>query len=173
MNIVLIGYRCTGKSSVGRILSEKLSWKFVDTDELIEEKEGKAIPEIVEEKGWDGFRRIEREVVKEVSNLENLVIATGGGVVLNEENVYELRKKGWIIWLKARPEIIRRRMLKDKANIRPSLKGRDSLSEIEDVLRERNPIYKESADFSIDTDSLSIDEVSEIILKKLREKDAR
>ncbi len=173
MNIVLIGYRCTGKSSVGRILAERLGWNFVDTDEIIEEKEGKSIPEIVEEKGWEGFRRVEKEVVKEVSNLDNSVIATGGGVILNEENVCELTKKGWVVWLKARPETIKKRMLEDKTNIRPGLKGRDPLSEIEDVLRERNPIYEKSADFSIDTDTLSIDEVSEIILKRLRERYAR
>ena len=99
MNIVLIGYRCTGKSSIGELLSRRLKWGFVDTDELIEREAGLNIEDIVAKKGWDEFRRIEKEVVKKVSCFDSFVIATGGGVVLDPENVSRLQKNGWIIWL--------------------------------------------------------------------------
>ncbi len=166
MNIVLIGYRCTGKSTVGRILSKKLGWNFVDTDELIEKKEGKSIEEIVSEKGWREFRRIEKEVIEEVSRYRNQVISTGGGAVLDKENRERLKKNGFIVWLRAKPETIKERMLRDKK--RPSLTGKAPEEEIEEVLKEREPIYRECSDLIIDTDHICQKKIAERIIEDAR-----
>lgn len=168
MNIVLIGYRCTGKSSIGKRLAEILGWRFLDTDELLEQKVGMSIAEFVLKRGWDEFRKKEKEVINEISDVDNSVIATGGGVVLNEENVKILKKNGWIVWLKAEPDTIKQRMLKDKGNTRPSLKGKDSLDEIKEVLEERIPLYQRSSDFSLDTDSFSVEQLCNAIIKEFQ-----
>ena len=170
MNIVLIGYRCTGKSSIGELLSRRLKWGFVDTDELIEREAGLNIEDIVAKKGWDEFRRIEKEVVKKVSCFDSFVIATGGGVVLDPENVSRLQKNGWIIWLNANPEIIKKRMLKDKKSgfSRPALTDKDPIDEIREVMDMRAPIYKRAADLVIDTNNFSQEEICDMILKKFQ-----
>jgi len=176
MNIVLIGYRCTGKSSVGRLLAKKLKWNFVDTDKLIEDHVKLKIEDIVLKKGWEEFRKIEKEVVKKVSSADKHVISTGGGVVLDKENVERLKRNGWIVWLKAEPDTIKKRMLKDQASglIRPALTKDGSIKEIEKLLRIRTPLYKEASDFAIDTDSLSQRQICDMILKEfLRISDAR
>lgn len=176
MNIVLIGYRCTGKSSIGKLLSERLKWKFVDTDELIEKEAGLKIEDIVSEKGWDEFRRLERTVIHKISNLDGLVISTGGGAILDKENTSRLHKNGWIVWLNASPEIIKERMLKDNKSglIRPSLTGKDPIQEIKDVLSVRIPFYKKAADFVVETNTFSQKEICDIILKQFqRIKDGR
>ncbi len=170
MNIVLIGYRCTGKSSIGKRIAERLKWSFVDTDELIEKKAKARISEIVENFGWEGFRKKEQEVIREVSCLNSCVIATGGGVVLNEENIRLLKKNGWIVWLKARPETIKKRMITDTStnSRRPALKGGSSTDEVEQVLKERAPLYEKACDFFIDTDNLSPDKLCDIIVEKFK-----
>jgi len=175
MNIVLIGYRCTGKSTVGKLLSKRLKWKFLDTDDLIENKTGLSIEDIVIGKGWEEFRKIEKQIVKQVYKLDKYVISTGGGVILDRENVNRLKKNGWVIWLKASPETIRNRMLKDQEAgfIRPSLRGDDPIEEIRDILKKRAPFYKEAADFIVKTDFLTQEEVCNVILDEfLRKKDA-
>ena len=113
MNIVLIGYRCAGKSAVGSRLAARLKMKFVDTDHLIEERHGVLISDIVESYGWDYFRDMEKQIVEEISNQDHLVIAPGGGAVLEAENVKVLRSNGLMIWLKADGEAIRNRMEQD------------------------------------------------------------
>jgi len=176
MNIVLIGYRCAGKSSIGRLLAERLGWRFVDTDDLIERETGLKIEDIVSKRGWDGFRKIEKAVVKKVSDLNECVISTGGGVVLDQENVKRLQENGWIVWLKASPEVIKKRMLEDKESgfIRPTLTGKDPVDEIKEVLGTRTPFYKEAADLVIETNTFSQERICDMILEKFqRIKDAR
>ncbi len=165
MNIVLVGYRCTGKSAAGKILAQELGKEFVDTDRLIEEKTGLLIRELVSLQGWDGFRHAERQAVKEVSKKNNLVIATGGGVVLNKDNVEDLKKNGFILWLKADAGVIRQRMEteKDLSRDRPSLTGVDPAEEIESVLEKRRPLYQRASNFNIDTSNLNLSEVTNII----------
>ncbi len=119
MNIVLTGFMGTGKSIVAKKLAQKLGMGYVDTDKIIEDREGREIRKIFEEKGEDYFREIETKIIKQVSSLNNYVIATGGGVVLKEENIKALRKKGVIIYLSANPEIILKRT--DKNEERPLL----------------------------------------------------
>lgn len=176
MNIVLIGYRCTGKTGVGKLLAKKLKCKFVDTDELIESDTGLKIEDIVSKKGWREFRRIEKEIIREVSLLNNHIISTGGGVVLDRENVERLKEKGWIVWLKAEPDTIKKRMLKDQASgtIRPALTKDDPIEEIKEVLKIRTPLYKNASDFIIETDTFSQEEICNMILREFsRINDAR
>ncbi|HUU39940.1 MAG TPA: shikimate kinase, partial [Desulfatiglandales bacterium] len=153
MNIVLIGFRCSGKSSVGKILAHELGMNFLDTDVLIAENEGCSIETIVAKYGWDYFRITEKRVIEGISKKGNLVIATGGGAVMDGENVKNLKKNGWVVWLNGKPEVIRDRMGKDatEGKIRPSLTEDDPLEEIKEVLGFRIPFYEQAADLMLDT----------------------
>ncbi|MCJ7596112.1 MAG: shikimate kinase, partial [Desulfobacterales bacterium] len=136
MNIVLIGYRCSGKTTAGKALARRLRRDFLDTDALIERRAGCSIEEIVSKEGWDHFRKLEKRVVRETSNIDNMVIATGGGAVVDEENVKNLKRNGWIVWLDGTPEVLRKRMVQEERSGRgrPSLTGLDPLEEIRRVL---------------------------------------
>ena len=170
MNIVLIGYRCCGKTSIGKIIAERLDKKFVDTDELIIEKAGCSIGRIVSNHGWQSFRNIEAEIVKEVSALDNLVIATGGGAVIQEDNISNLKRNGFVVWLYADIDIIRKRLIEDTVSDenRPSLTGDDPSDEIKAVLEEREPLYKGASDVAIDTGELNINEVTDVIIEEIK-----
>ena len=169
MNIVLIGYRCSGKTSVGQTLAEALNRDFLDTDELIEGKVGRSIEAIIAGDGWDYFRDREREVIEEVSGRDLLVIATGGGIVMNEENVINLKKNGWIVWLNGKAEVLKERMEREQRSgkIRPSLTGAGPLDEVKEVLKIRTPLYQKAGDFTLDTNHLSVREVAASIMKAL------
>ena len=169
MNIVLIGYRCCGKTSTGRLIAEKLGRQFIDTDEMIIEKAGCGIDEIVSKKGWKHFREIEKDVIKNVSSMGNLVIATGGGVVVNDENIQNLRSNGFIVWLYADISTISKRLSEDEktsAN-RPSLTGDKPSDEIKKVLEQRYPLYRDSSDMAVNTSHASIGEVADLIINNL------
>ena len=101
MNIVLIGYRGAGKTTVGHRLVARLKMKFVDTDDLIEERQGAPISQIVKSQGWDHFRKLEKAIIEEISKEDHLIIASGGGAVLDTDNVMTFRRNGFIIWLRA------------------------------------------------------------------------
>lgn len=166
MNIILIGYRGTGKSTIGKILSEKLNRPLVSLDEMIVKKADMSIPEIVEKHGWDYFRDLESQVAAEVSNKDNYIIDSGGGIVLRDENVINLKKNGICFLLKADIETIISRIQGD-AN-RPALKeGMSFREEQEKVLKERDQKYKAAADIVIDTSLLSVEQAVEKILKNL------
>jgi shikimate kinase len=169
MNIVLIGYRCTGKTSVGKALAERLGKAFVDTDVYIEEKAGRPISDMVAKEGWDFFREKEKEAIGEITSSNDLMIAAGGGAVLNTENVTNLKRNGVVILLETTNETILERMRADEKTEqqRPSLTGKDPLEEIEELLEIRGPYYQQAMDFSVDTTSKSIQEVVEEILQKL------
>jgi shikimate kinase len=170
-NIFLIGFRCTGKSSVGKRLAKKLGWPFIDTDSLLVSESGLSIKEIVEKHGWDTFRKMEHTIVNQVCILDRRVVATGGGVVLNEANVNLMKKKGRVVWLKALPETIKDRMMldQDTETFRPSLTSKDSFCEIEETLLERDPLYRQAMDYCVETDGRKIDEISDGIVKQLVE----
>ena len=169
MNIVLIGYRCSGKTAVSKVLARDLGRDFLDTDVLIEENEGCPIETIISGNVWGHFRDIEKRLIEEVSERDNLVIATGGGVVMDEENVKNLRKNGWIVWLDGKVEVLRERMDRDQRSgkIRPPITGVDPLEEIKRVLGIRTPLYQRAGDFMVDTSLLSIREVADSIMKTL------
>lgn len=151
MNIVLIGFMGTGKSSVGKLVASRLGFDFADTDSLIEEQEGMQIKEIFKLKGESCFREIEAAVVSGVSACDRCVIATGGGVVLREENTDNLRKNGVIICLTANPQIILERT--GSQSTRPLLEVSDPSAAIEQKLKERAGLYK--GDLLLDTSEIS------------------
>jgi shikimate kinase len=165
MNIVILGFMATGKTSVAKELSNRLGMKYISTDELIEKEEKRTIPQIFKEYGEPYFRKLERKVVKQISKIDNLVIDTGGGVVLNEDNIKDLRKNGILFCLKANPEIILRRTQKD--SYRPLLRTNDKLSRIEELLQERQPYYNKIEN-SIDTSNMTIQRVVEKIIRILK-----
>ena len=169
MNIVLIGYRCSGKTSVGKIIAKELGRDFIDTDGLIEENKGCSIETIISRSGWNHFRDIEKKRVEEISRRDNLVIATGGGVIMDEVNVKNLRRNGWIVWLKGNAELLKKRMDREQRSgkIRPSLTGAGPLDEVKEVLNTRTPYYQKARNFMVDTSHLPVREVAASIMKAL------
>ncbi|MFH1612395.1 MAG: shikimate kinase [bacterium] len=163
MNIVLIGYRGTGKSAISRVLSKKLKLEVIHIDDLITQKAGISILEIVSKFGWEKFRELESDIIFEISQKDKCIIDTGGGVILKDENVVNLKKNGVVILLKANIETIVKRI--EKGKDRPSLTGEKTfIEEIQEVLSQREEKYNKAADFVIDTSNLSIEEiVNEII----------
>jgi|TARA_B100001971_G_C18267438_1_gene594870 shikimate kinase len=161
-NIVLMGYRGTGKTAVAEELGEKLNKKIISIDKEIEKKTG-SIKDYVEKNGWDAFRDIESQIIENIKT-ENAIIDCGGGFIEREINIQNLKANGVIIWLKASVPIIKER-IKDNED-RPSLTGEQSFTdEIEGVLEKRNPTYKKAADYEIDTDNKSIEEIAGEIIK--------
>jgi shikimate kinase len=172
MNLVLIGYRAAGKTTVGRRLSASLGKVLVDTDDVIEERQGTHIGEIVEFYGWDYFRALERRVIIEISKHDDLIIAAGGGAVLDLGNVKDLRKNGFIVWLKADAQVLFERMLRDHrtATGRPSLTGKGLLEEFKEVLVQREGLYEEASEAWVDTSLLDVDGVVDSVLSILQER---
>jgi len=172
MNIILIGYRGAGKSTVGRMLAARAGKKFVDSDDLVEKHLGASIRDIVQSKGWQHFRALEKRVIEEICRGDHLIIAPGGGAVLDPANVRSLRKNGLIIWLQADGEVLHRRMVQDPGTTasRPTLTGKGALEELEEVLAVRNPYYAQAADVEVDTSTLGREEVVEKILSIVRER---
>ncbi|MCJ7686226.1 MAG: shikimate kinase [Desulfobacteraceae bacterium] len=173
MNIVLVGYRCSGKTTVGKLLARDLKREFLDTDLLIEGKTGLPIHLYVPQKGWRDFREVEREVVSHVASRDDLVIATGGGVVIDRENVRNLKKNGWVVWLDTGVPVIRERMkaAQKSGEFRPTLSGADPLDEIDQILQERKPFYEYASDFTVDTNGQPHQEVVQLIMKAFARKD--
>ncbi len=151
-NIVLIGFMGTGKTAVGKKLAVDLGLEFVDTDDLIEKREGRSVSEIFRDTGEEYFRRVEREVIAELAERKGLVVATGGGAVLNPDNVASLRKKGRWVCLRARPRTIMTRLSHHKD--RPLLNKKNQQQEIKRLLSQRDPYYRQ-ADLTVDTDRLT------------------
>ncbi len=149
-SLVLTGYRGTGKSTIARLLSDRLALPLVSTDARIVEIAGRPIPEIVAAEGWPGFRARERDVVEALAAGGAKIIDTGGGAILDPRNRAALRRAGPVIWLTARIETIARRIHGDAG--RPSLTGADPVEEIRSVLAEREPLYLDACDFLIATD---------------------
>ena len=166
MNLVLIGYRGTGKSSVAKLLGEKLGRAVVSTDAEIVQLAKQPIPAIVEAYGWDHFRDLESAVCRDLAGKDGLIIDTGGGAILRPQNVEALKTNGVLFWLTAEVPTIAQRIGGD--NQRPSLTGTKSFTdEIEEVLRERRPKYEAAADHIIMTDTRSLPQVAEEIQAKL------
>jgi shikimate kinase len=161
MNVVLMGYRGTGKSSVGKKLSRVLRLPFYDTDTLIEKLAGKTIQEMVNEMGWGFFREKESEVIKGLAAVADSIIATGGGAVMDQKNVDVLKRNGVFVWLTADTDTIIGRMKADTGSVnkRPSFSRDALLKETVKTLEERMPVYRRLADFSIDTTDKGIDEI--------------
>jgi shikimate kinase len=170
MNLTLIGYRCTGKTTVGQILAEKLGWPLVDTDTLIQERAGKSINEIVAEGGWPAFRTLEKQVVADVAAADRQVISAGGGAILDDGNTRALRACGKVILLTAPPNVVWQRMKADPKTLaeRPNLTDAGGVAEVEAVLAERRPRYLAACHYEIQSDRFSPDEVACRILAWLK-----
>ena len=170
MNLVLIGYRCTGKSTVGRVLAEVLGWPLVDTDTLVQERAGRSIRQIVAEEGWPAFRRLEREVVAEVAARDQQVVSAGGGVVLDPDNTRLLRESGKVVLLTSPPEVIWERMKADPktAAERPNLTDSGGIEEVRRVLAERAERYEAACDLRVATDRFGPREAAGRILAWLK-----
>jgi len=173
VNIILIGYRCTGKTTIGEILAERLGWPLVDTDTLIQDRAGRSIQEIVAEGGWADFRRREREIIADVAARDRQVISAGGGAVLDEENAKALRALGRVVLLTASPETIWGRMQADPktAAERPNLTDSGGIAEIRNLLAERRPKYLAACHYEIPTDRFSPEETAGRILAWLKAND--
>ena len=161
-NIILFGFMGTGKTAIGKLLAEKLNMKYVDMDDIIEEKEKISITEIFATQGEPYFRKVESEVAKEIAEKQGLVVATGGGVVLNPENIKMLEKTGVGICLSASAETIYNRVKHETH--RPLLQVKDPLKKIVDLLKYRAPYYARVS-HQIDTTAMSIPKIVERIIK--------
>ncbi len=158
-NIYLIGYRCTGKSTIGRELARQRGLAFYDTDEWIMAAEKQTIDEIVTTSGWPHFRALEKACLHTLAQQKGLVIATGGGIILNLANIECMQKNGVVVWLKARPETIIRRMSQDTATAasRPALTHQTREQEVRCTLTARHERYHQAASFACRTDQRSPD----------------
>lgn len=165
MNLVLIGYRGCGKSTVGRALAERLGWPFVDTDLLIEQRAGLTIREIYARHGEQRFRAWESEVIAEVAALTCHVISTGGGLI-RSENARLLHTSGKLVYLTAPPEVLWQRIYNDTHRHATRLKmdPDNGLEQVRAAMAERHPIYSRAADITIDTTNTSVPGIVESII---------
>jgi shikimate kinase len=165
-NIILTGFMGTGKTAVGKELSRLLNMKLIDVDSEIEKSEKMTINEIFTHFGEARFREIETEMVKKISQSKNVIISTGGGVVLKQENIDILKKNGVIFWLTASPETILNRT--GNSNKRPLLQTENPLTRIKELLSFRKPFY-EKADIMIDTEGKSPLQIAEEIIQRVKD----
>jgi len=165
MNIVLIGYRGCGKTSVGRLLANQLGWPFLDTDRLIEEGTGQTIRSIFADGRGEAFRDLETEVVLRIAQLDRHIISTGGGTLLRDVNARILKQTSRLVWLTAPAEILHERILGDiqRLKTRPVVDAHNGQCEIRSELAERESIYARWADCIIDTSGQSTDDLVKIL----------
>jgi shikimate kinase len=161
-NIILVGFMGTGKSATGRLVAQALRREFIDMDSVIEQREQRSIPKIFADSGEPYFRQLERALVQELAARENLVIAPGGGIVLNPENVRDFQRTGLVICLGATPETILARVGHD-AN-RPLLQGGDKLQKIRDLLGKRQALY-DAIPLQLATDGQTAAQVADGVLR--------
>jgi shikimate kinase len=165
-NVALIGYRGTGKTTVGRLLADRLGFDFADADAELERRLGRTIAELFASGREPLFRDEEERTVAELTARTGLVLATGGGAVLREASRAALRRFGPVVWLRAEPEVLAERLRADRA-ARPALTSAGTLAEIAAVLAEREPIYRAVADVAIETGGRPVETVVEAILTAL------
>ena len=167
-NTALIGFMGVGKTAVGRALARKLNKRFIELDSLIEQKAGKSIPDIFQQYGEIAFRQLEIEATRDIATSKNLVIACGGGIVLNKINIDRLRQEGIIVYLTASPRVILKRTSGDGVR-RPLLEVADPALAIRELLKFRKPCYERASDIRIDTSKMHISSVVEQITGKIKE----
>ena len=169
--IILIGYRATGKSSVGQRLAERLDLRFIDMDHELEERQGRSISEMVADQGWPYFRALEKGLLTDLIHKPGLVISTGGGAILHQEIWPRVMASGLVVWLTADRQIICQRLMADEwtASQRPALTSSDTCAEIAEVLAIREPLYRAGCHLTMDTGAMGVDEVVELIATRARE----
>lgn len=173
MAITIIGYRGSGKTSIARPLAAKLGWKSIDSDDVIEEKAKKSIREIFEDKGEPHFRMLEKEVMKDLLQEKELIIAAGGGAILDQESREIMKNSGAVIWLQASVEDLSKRIAADSqtSSRRPGLTPLGVQDEISQVLHDREPMYRDAATFIIDTTQKSPAEIVSEALQFIQRSD--
>ncbi len=172
MNVTLIGYRGTGKSTVARVVAERLGWSWADADAQIEAQAGRTIRELFESEGEAGFRDREAAVIRELVARDRCVIAAGGGAILREENRQAICQTGLVVWLTADARVIADRLEADAstATRRPALTPQGGLDEIRKLLAEREPLYRACAQLVIDTNTSTPASVAERIVQAVAER---
>lgn len=167
--VTLIGYRGSGKSSVAKPLADRLRWRAVDADGEIERRAGKPIADIFAEDGESTFRELERQVMADLLGESQIVIAAGGGAVISEPTRRAIRDAGPVVWLQASVELLEQRILGDASSSqrRPNLTSEGGRAEIERLLAEREPLYRQSATLTVDTTGKTISDIVEEILDSL------
>ena len=165
MNVALFGFMAVGKSTVGRLLSERLGYSFVDLDSEIARKEGMEVAEIFSAYGESRFRELERQAVRRVALLDRQVIACGGGAILDPVNLEALRRSSRMVLLTASPEEISRRVAIDSG--RPLLNVGNRLVKIRELLEARLPRYCEAEDVSVSTDGITPEEAADMVLRRI------
>ena len=161
-NIILVGFMGTGKTTVAKILSKKNNFQLLDMDELIESSENKSISRIFKEEGESYFRGLERSLVKKIAQKKKTIISTGGGIILNPKNIIDFSQSGLVVCLTASAETIFKRIKNDKN--RPLLID-NKKNQIKKLLHQRCSLY-ESIPFTINTDDLTPEKISEIIIEQ-------
>lgn len=164
-NIFLVGLMGAGKTTVGRALAKRLGMRFVDSDQEIEARTGATIPLIFEIEGEASFRRREAEVIRDLTQQQGVVLATGGGAVLNPESRNFLKTRGTVIYLRASVNSLLHRTVNDRN--RPLLQTADPRKKIEELARQREPLYNEIAHFTVDTGSPNVHSMVQAILTQL------
>ena len=169
-NLILTGFRATGKTSVGRIVAARLRWDFRDTDELARQRLGAPIAEIVARHGWPFFRAAEAQLLRELVAMRHTVLATGGGAIEHETEWRGLRQCALVVWLDADSDTIRRRLQADpdSGHQRPSLTGQAVADEIELLLERRRPMYAAGSDLRLDTAGSTPDQLADAIIQNIR-----
>jgi shikimate kinase len=165
-SLILIGYRATGKTTVGRVLAARLRCEFTDLDESIEAVFGGSIADIFRSEGETGFRNRESSAIRALSGQNRSVVATGGGAILRNENRNALRSLGFVVWLVSGPDAIWTRLQGDPATMarRPNLTSSGGIEEVRELLKVREPLYRETADFVVNSDDISPEQLATAIL---------
>lgn len=164
-NLVLVGFSCSGKTTVGRTLSRRLRLRFVDTDRLVEQVAGVTIPEMFREQGETAFRKIERETIADVASRRFQVISTGGGAYIDADSREALRQGNLVVFLRVRPETVVRRLRNSRGGRpRPLLDAPDPLQRVAELLAEREGTYSQ-ADVTVDVDDSTTNIVAETIVR--------
>ncbi len=181
MKIFLIGYRCTGKTTIGKILANILNLSFIDIDKKIESDTNLSIASIVKKSGWDEFRNLEKQALISTHNHRNLIVSTGGGIVIDEDNRSFIRRNGISIWLFADQKIIINRLIKDKNTLlsRPSLTNDkfngDNLEistleqETSTLISLRESMYSEITQIKFDTTIKTPEEIAHMIKRRIKD----
>ena len=165
MKLFIIGYRCSGKTTIGRLLAKRLDLDFIDLDQFAQQKTKLSIVNIIDKYGWDKFRKLEAKILVSTKSLKNVVIATGGGVVLEKQNRQFVKNNGFCIWLSASLTSILHRLKSDPATktSRPSLiTNKELIKGTHELIEERKPLYAKTAHIKIDT---SLSEPEELVKK--------